>query len=234
MALKPPGRGGSNSVISQGIDRRRSRRSELLIEQTYGGAAGAVLADRVFATAPTIHSGSVTGSSTSSGTATGTAGRAGSVAGSATSSGSVTGTKGATGSIAGESVATGTVTGTNSEAPVAPPSGGGGAYNPRGPLFTYAKPEPARVKATRRRGGASGLSLTPRALVVGTASRSGATGGQSSAHAGTVTGHASRTGSTAISTSRTETTHTRGRAAWLIDQDDVRRTREDHELLLLV
>lgn len=164
MALKPPSRGGSNSGIGQGINRRRSRLSEMLVKQTYGGAADSVLTDRVLASVTSENkTGSVTGTVTFSGTVVGKEGVAGAVTGSiaytgtivgkegepgavvgtTTYSGTAAGTKAAQGATASEVVYSGVITGTkyDPDTPTTPTTGGGGRpqYRP------YIVQQPAPV-----------------------------------------------------------------------------------------
>lgn len=163
MALKPPARGGSSSTVGQGIRRRRSRLGELLIAQTYGDAAGSVLADRVLATAPKAATGTVTGTITFTGTVVGKEGEPGAVTGTTTYSGTVAGSKATQGVTASEVVYSGVITGTKSDpdAPAAPVRRGGSSYYAPRPNIPQRKPDPAPlIRKSGKVSGAIALSGT--------------------------------------------------------------------------
>lgn len=163
MALKPPARGGSNSGIGQGITRRRKRLSEMLVKQTYGGAANAVLTDYVLATAQKDATGTVSGTITFTGTVVGKEGEPGAVTGTTTYSGTVTGSKAAQGVTASEVVYSGVITGTkyDPDTPTAPVRRGGSSYYAPRPNIPQRKPEPAPlIRKSGRVSGAIALSGT--------------------------------------------------------------------------
>jgi hypothetical protein len=168
MALKPPARGGSSGRIGQGLDNNR-RLSELLVKQTYGGAADSVLTDWVLASAASDNkTGTVTGTVTYSGTIVGKKATTGAVAGTITLTGTVVGKEGEPGAVVGTVTYTGTVAGTKAatgvlasditysglivgtaDDPDRPPEGettggGGGIY--RAPYYQQQVPPPRPIE----------------------------------------------------------------------------------------
>jgi len=252
MALKPPARGGSSSGTRQGITRRRRRLGELLVAQTYGDAASSVLADWVLASASNDKTGTVTGTTTFTGiiagrksttgtvtgtitftgTITGKEGSPGVVTGSTTYSGTVAGTKAAQGVTASEIVYSGVITGTAFDpTPPAPePTRRGGAtpanyYAPR-PNIPKPKPEPIR-----KSGKVSGVTAF-RGTVAGRKTTTGRALAEPLTYRAHVTGTAHRAGTVYA---RTETRgHIHAEAVSMYSHADLRRLRDDYDLLLLI
>ena len=111
MALKPPARAGSSGSIGRGIFRRGRRLGEMLVKQSTGGAR-AVLADWVLASAASDNkTGSVTGSTTFSGTIVGRKATTGAVAGTVTLTGTIVGKEGEPGAVSGVITYSGTIVG---------------------------------------------------------------------------------------------------------------------------
>jgi hypothetical protein len=212
MALKPPSRWGSSSTTGNGLNRRRERPSEMLIAQTYGEAAGAVLA---FNTFPEFEA------------------KTGTVTGSATSSGTVSGIKGGYGTATGETTSTGTISGTKYD-PSAPvvvrPAGGMSAY--RRAQIAAAQQMAAEQAVEHHAGTVRGVTRTS-GTIRGTASRSGRT-----ITSPVITYRTHITGTKATTTRIASRAETRGRviatAVSMVDHAELRRLRDDAELLLLI
>lgn len=213
MALKPPARWGSSGKTGNGLTRRRIRPSEALIAQTYGRAANAVITSLFFPAPVDNRDGSVTGTITTSGTVAGAKGAAGAVAGSTTSSGTISGTK------------------YDPDAPVVvQPTGGMSAY--RRAQIAAAQQMAAEQAIEHHAGTVRGVTRTS-GTVRGTASRSGRT-----ITSPVITYRTHITGTKSTTTRVAGRAETRGRvvatAVSMVDHAEIRRLRDDAELLLLI
>lgn len=232
MALKPPSRGGSNSGIRQGINRRRKRLSEMLVKQTYGGAADSVLTDYVLASpASENKTGSVTGSIAYTGTIVGKEGEPGAVAGTTTYSGTVAGSKGAQGATVAEIVYSGVITGTkyDPDTPTAPVRRGGSSYYAPRPNIPQRKPEP--VPLVRKSGKVSG-SIALSGVITGRKSSAGR------ALTAPITYRCEMRGSktaSGVTVARITTRATvRGTGITTVTTTELRRLRDDADLMLML
>lgn len=253
MALRPPARGGSSGSTGRGISRRR-RPSELLIAQTFGGAAGDVLADITFSStaANNDKTGTVAGTTTLSGTVTGSKGASGATAGSIAYTGTVTGSEGSPGGVVGEIAYAGTVAGSKAatgataaqiaytgtvvgtkydpDAPVEPtvPTGGRSRPGWYRPYLQPAKPAPeVEAKSGRVRG-----SVSFSGTAAGRKRSAGRAAGLAVTYRAAVAGHKS---GHAVVLGRTHSRATVvGTGITTVTTADLRRMRDDAELLLII
>lgn len=197
--------------------------------------------------------GSATGSATTSGTITGAEGDTGAVTGSATTSGTVTGSKAGYGTATGTASTTGTATGTAARFGTvtgqAQTSGSIGGVPPTpvtpdvvGGLSTYRRQQivAAQLAYARQaqqqadtRGGTVAGACTTSGRITGRPGRAGRTLPTTTLTRRTVT-----TGVKAITTRTHGTTETRARvrgdAVYPMSAREVRRLRDDAELLLII